>query len=55
MENLTESQIEILADYYSNRFDAWGAYWDLFDTIPTHGDERKYFLYKDLIKEVGKI
>ena len=33
MTNLTKSQISILADYYSNRYNAWGAYSDLYDAI----------------------
>ena len=33
MTNLTKSQISILADYYSNRYNAWGTYSDLYDAI----------------------
>ena len=51
---LTESQISILADYYSNRYDAWSVYGNLCEAISKHGNERKYFIYKSYIKEVGK-
>lgn len=43
-----------MADYYSNRYDAWGAYGNLCDAISKHGNESKYFIYKSYIKELGK-
>ena len=43
MAKLTESQISILADYYSSRYDPWEASSDLYDAISKHSDESKYF------------
>ena len=55
MAKLTESQISILADYHSSRYDPWEASSDLYDAISKHSDGTKYFRYKCLIKKVGKI
>ena len=55
MADLFESQISILADYYSNRCDAWGAYGYVYNAILRHRNERKYVVYMSVIKEVGKI
>ena len=55
MTKLTESQISILADYYSSRYDPWEDSSDLYDAISKHSDESKYFRYKCLIKKVSKI
>ena len=40
MAKLTESQISILADYYSNRYNPWEANSDLYDAVSKHSDER---------------
>lgn len=40
MANLTESQILILADYYSNRYNVWGAYGDLYHAMSKYGDQK---------------
>lgn len=40
MANLTESQILILADYYWNRYNVWGAYGDLYHAMSKHGDQK---------------
>lgn len=38
-----------MADYYSNRENAWEAYSNLYDAISKHSDERKYFIYKCIL------
>ena len=55
MEKLTESEIWILAWYCQNRYNAYGAYADVYGAIPKHRDKRKGFIYRSLIKELSKI
>ena len=38
---LTESQIEILRDYYSRRYEAWEAWGDLYNTFERYGDQKE--------------
>ena len=44
----------LLADYYSNRYQAWDAIGELHVVILKHSD-KKYFTYHTIIKEVGEI
>ena len=53
MNKLTKSQNEILTDYHSNQYgipEAWG---DVYNALEKHG--KKYYIYKSLCKNIGKI
>lgn len=55
MNKLTESQIEILANYYSRKFDAWEAWGDLYNALERHDNGEKYYIYRALCKPTEKI
>lgn len=55
MNKLTESQIEILANYYVGSFDAWEAWEDLYDALERPSIGEKYYIYRALCKNVGTI
>ena len=54
MSYLTKSQISILCDYYSNRYNAWEAWGDLYDAMESYS-EQKYHIYKAIYKHTGTI
>ena len=45
VNKLTESQIEILANYYSRKFDAWKAWEGLCNALERHDNCEKYYIY----------
>ena len=55
MNKLTESQIEILTNYYVRNSDACEAWGDPYDALERHGNERKYCIYRALCKHMGTI
>ena len=49
MNKLTESQIEILTNYYTKRFDAWETWGDLYDALERHGEQNEYYIHKNYV------
>ena len=52
MNKLTESQIEILANYYSRKFDAWKAWGGLYNALERHNNWEKYYIYSIYIYSI---
>ena len=55
MNKLTESQIEILTNYYTRSFDEWETWGDLYDALEKHGNQKKYYIYRGLCKHIGTV
>ena len=53
MNKWTISQIEILTDYYTNRYAIPEALGDVCDVLERH-NEKKYYSYKSLCKIIRK-
>ena len=52
---MEDSQIFILADYYTNRYDVPDAWMDVTDVSKRHGKEKKYNLFRVLCCHIGII
>ena len=55
MNKLTESQIEILTEYYARSFDAWETWGDIYDALKKQGNNKKYPIYTAMHKHMGTI
>ena len=52
---MEDSQIFILADYYTNRYDVPDSWMDVIDVSKRHGKEKKYNLFRVLCCHTGTI
>ena len=55
MNKLTESQIEILTEYYARSFDAWETWGDIYNALKKQGNNKKYPIYTVMHKHMGTI
>ena len=54
MGKLTESQLDILTEYYVRSFDAWETWGDVYEAVKKHGD-KKNPIFRALCKHEGTI
>ena len=54
-EKLTESQIELLADYYTKWYEVPDTWTDVKDVLTRYGQNRKYPLFKVICHHAGII
>ena len=55
MSKLTESQLNILSNYYVRTYDMWEAWGDTYDTLEIHGNEKRCYMFRMLCYHKGRI
>ena len=55
MSKLTESQLNILSNYYVRTYDVWEAWGDIYDTLEIHENKKRYYIFRMSCYHKGRI